>query len=642
MAQTQLSQRLGADTSIFDVDESVRLQMSRFDYSRKHNTTIDIGAFVPFDWFFCYPKDKISVNVRYLMDTLPLVNPPATNYRVLIHFDAIKISALWKGWNSFYTQGRKGQVAAKKVPFLSKDDFDGYSLPCSLSSYLGLPVREFSKKLGFRYFIPNYDSSASQLWEIEKLPYRNYPVNGVSALPFMAYQKIWRFSICKPNLLQDNEVWFPEDLSEEWRLNYLGTNMSKGFFSPQGTFKFDESGSPSVTPVANNVPSVDDNCVDIRQLRYATFPDDYFTSAKPWLVRGDVANGIDLLAISGTDGAFDFTDVFDQFLDASSVASGSTFNAYETLGVARISPSGQIGGNKPYLVNPTSGGGIGVYPAQGSAAIRKIFADAFNKLKFSKQVQFQGTLTANALRNMLAFSVWQERNALTNGNYNEFVKAHFGVNPSQPDYEPYYLGGTSDIVSFSQILQTSASQQDSPMGSNASLGSVNGQQHIFEFQFKDASIVMGTIFVVPEVYYDQGVGRDFTNQVAEDFFMPEFSKTGFEPVLNQEIFAQGTEDDLKLYGYQTRNAYLKARQNLVSGMFALPDTADRLFSSYVQAREFDSLPKLSMQFVSTSPENIRRDMLAYTNYPAFKLQIATDIKLIRALPYMSTPETFGF
>lgn len=633
MAQTQLSQRLGADTSIFDVDESVHLQMSRFDYSRKHNTTIDIGAYVPFDWFFCYPKDKISVNVRYLMDTLPLVNPPATNYRVLIHFDAIKISALWKGWNSFYTQGRKGQVSAKKVPFLSKDDFKGYSLPCSLASYLGLPVREFSKKLGFKYYLPNLNDTDYSFWEVSTLDNRSYPVNGVSALPFMAYQKIWRFGICKPNLLQDNEVWFPEDLSEEWRLNYLGTNMSKGFFSPQGTFKFNEDGSPSVGVVANNVPSVNDNCVDIRQLRYATFPDDYFTSAKPWLVRGnevgsDISVNLDL--------NFD-TNAFSQYL--ASLPTDSDVGAAYPYALASVFgySSSNFPDGTPIVKN--SGEGAGTY----FPAARRSLSDFFGKLMTSF---ISGTgnssFTANQLRNMLAFSVWQERNALTNGNYNEFVKAHFGVNPSQPDYEPYYLGGTSDIISFSQILQTSASQSDSPLGSNASLGSANGQQHIFEFQFKDASIVMGTIFVVPEVYYDQGVGRDFTNQVAEDFFMPEFSKTGFEPILNQELMAQGTEDDLKLYGYQTRNAYLKARQNLVSGMFALPATADKLFSSYVQAREFDSLPKLSLQFVSTCPENIRRDMLSYTNYPAFKLQIATDIKLIRALPYMSTPETFGF
>ncbi|MCZ2856786.1 MAG: major capsid protein, partial [Candidatus Bathyarchaeota archaeon] len=138
------------------------------------------------------------------------------------------------------------------------------------------------------------------------------------------------------------------------------------------------------------------------------------------------------------------------------------------------------------------------------------------------------------------------------------------------------------------------------------------------------------------------VGHEWTDRVPEDIFMPEFVKTGYEPILNQEIMAQGTEADLRLYGYQTRAAYLKARKNLASGMFALPVTIDALFGSYVQAREFNSLPLLSMQFVSTSPENIRRDFLAYTNYPAFKLQIATDIKLVRCLPYNSVPETFGF
>lgn len=613
--QTQLQQRLGADTSIYDVDERVRLKKSVFDYSRKVNTTIDIGTYVPIDWFFAFPQDKITVSIRYLLDTLPLVNVPYTNYRVRVHFNVLKLSSIWKGWNSFISQGRRGEVSVKEIPFLSKDDFKNYRLPSSLASYLGLPVCEYSKKLGFEYYRPNFpaDDTANS---IESLPNRSYPVDGVSALPFMAYQKNWRFDIMPHNLMQDNEVWLPEDLSEEWRLDYLSSNMSKGLFSPQGTFKFNSDGSPVVSPVASNVPTVDDNCVDIRQLRYAVFDTDYFTSAKPWLVRGGSEQGA-ALDVSSIVGNLDFSDAI-------------------TIGIAS-------GSNTVFFDYVNSYIRPGFAQGQTASVAQERLIAAFNKGKIASGATAKANLTANNLRSMLAYSVWQERNALTNGNYNEFIKAHFGDNPKQPDYEPYYLGGTSDIVNFGQVLQTSAGSSDSsPLGTQAGLGSSSGQGHIFTQSFDDYSLVMGCIFITPEVYYEQGVGHEFTDKVPDDWFMPEFAKTGFEPILNQELMAQGTEDDTKLFGYQTRNAYLKARKNLASGMFALPVSADKLFGSYVQAREFSQLPKLSMQFVSTSPENIRRDFLAYTNYPAFKLQFATDVKLIRALPYMSTPETFGF
>lgn len=629
--QTQLQQRLGADTSIYDVDERVHLRKSVFDYSRKVNTTIDIGTYVPIDWFFAFPQDRITVNIRYLLDTLPLVNVPYTNYRVRVHFNVLKLSSIWKGWNSFISQGRRGEVSVKEIPFLSKDDFKNHRLPSSLASYLGLPVCEFSKKLGFKYYLPNFPANDTDN-DIVSLPNRSFPVDGVSALPFMAYQKVWRFDIMPHNLMQDNEVWLPEDLSEEWRLDYLASNMSKGFFSPQGTFKFDSDGDPVVAPIASNVPTVGDNCVDIRQLRYAVFDTDYFTSAKPWLVRGGSEQGA-ALDVSDIVGSVDFDEVFDT-----------------------VSPSEPVNGAALTYISPYDGGsGLqiatinGPVSSNGTANILyrsnqgERYLNAFNKAKISANASAKANLTANNLRSMLAYSVWQERNALTNGNYNEFIKAHFGDNPKQPDYEPYYLGGTSDIVNFGQVLQTSAGSDDSsPLGTQAGLGSSNGQGHIFTQQFDDYSLVMGCIFITPEVYYEQGVGHEFTDKVPDDWFMPEFAKTGFEPILNQELMAQGTEDDTKLFGYQTRNAYLKSRKNLASGMFALPISADRLFGSYVQAREFSQLPKLSMQFVSTSPENIRRDFLAYTNYPAFKLQFATDVKLIRALPYMSTPETFGF
>ncbi|MCZ2856780.1 MAG: major capsid protein, partial [Candidatus Bathyarchaeota archaeon] len=495
---TQLEQRYGADNSIYDVKELAKLDYSSFDFSRKHNTTFDIGQYVPFDWFLTIPGDKISLNVRYLLDTLPLVNPPYTNYRVRVHWNVIKMSALWKGWNSFVSQGRKGEVSVKEIPFFSKDDFEGYRLPSSLASYLGLPVCEYCKTLGFKYYKPNAEEND----EIALIPNRSFPINGVSALPFMAYQKIWRFDVCPQNLLQDNEIWFPEDLSEEWRINYLGTNLKKGIFTPQDTLTPNADGSAYTEDiVAHNVPSVEDNAVDIRQLRYATFDHDYFTTAKPWLVRGNSLPHIDF------ESFINFEDVFSDFYEGP----GSTENW--ALGANLVSDT-----SNPVQIRLTTPQGqpfSSLSSEQKSSVVNALVAQ-YNKAKL-----VSASMTANNLRSMLAFSVWQERNALTNGEYNEFIRAHFDIKPNQPDYQPYYLGGLSDMVSFAQILQTSASQEGSPMGTNASIGSTNGQGHCFTYKSNDFALVMGTIFVTPEVYYEQGVGHEWTDRVPEDIFMPE-------------------------------------------------------------------------------------------------------------------------
>lgn len=610
MAQTQIAKKFGADNSIYDVKEDAKVKLSSFNFSRKTTTTFDIGQIIPIDWFRVFPRDEVTVNIRYLLETLPLAVPPMTNYRVRIHAYSIKNSGCWKGWNSFISRGRKGQVSVKKLPSIRSSVLEGKISPASLAAHLGLPVNcyyTYSDDVASNY--PQYLPSPSPEFGVTNahsnpIPNRHLPVNGVNALPFIFYQKIYRFSFLNPNLLQDNETWFPEDLADEWRLDYLGNNLNENaLFKPES--------STSTPTFESYVPSVNDDCVDVTRLRYAPFENDYFTTAKPWLVRGE-ERGLDT-DISGMVGNLDFSE---------SVTDAVT------------------SGNSPVQLSDPFASGDRYLRVEGLAG------EALSKVLNRGKVNFTGTakstFTANKLRELLAYSVWQERNALTNGSYNEYIKTHFNVSPNSPDYEPYYLGGVSTVVNFAQVLQSSSSTENSPLGTQAGLGQANGSDHLFKFRFKDYGMVMLVMFVTPEIYYNQGVGHEWTDLQAEKWFVPEDANLGYEPILNQEIYPQGTADDEGLFGYQTRDAYLKARQNRVSGQLAIPNSIDRLFGSYVQSREFNVLPKLSLQFVTASPQNIDRSFLAYKNYPAFRLQFATDVKLTRALPYASTPNTFGF
>lgn len=611
MAQTQIAKKFGADNSIYDVKEDARVKLSSFNFSRKTTTTFDIGQIIPIDWFRVFPRDEVSVNIRYLLETLPLAVPPMTNYRVRIHAYSIKNSGCWKGWNSFISRGRKGQVSVKKLPSINM--LEGQIIPSSLASYLGLPVNGYGTDTDdviskAPQYLPSYSSEfgiTQGTVRLHSIPNRHTPVNGVSLLPFLFYQKIYRFSFLNPNLLQDNAIWFPEDLADEWRLDYLGNNVdSHGRFVPESATL------PTTGLVDHYIPSVEDNCVSLTALRYAPFENDYFTTSKPWLVRGE-EKGLET-DISGISAKLDFSESV-----TSSAAPGD--NAVLTSNAS---------GTNYYLKN-SAGNGLPII-------------NSLNRGKVNITGSAKSTLTANKLRELLAYSVWQERNALTNGSYNEYIKAHFNVSPNSPDYEPYYLGGVSTVINFAQVLQNSASTPDSPLGTQAGLGQANGTDHLFKFRFKDYGMVMLIMFVTPEIYYNQGIGHEWTDLQAEKWFVPEDANLGYEPILNQEIFPQHTASDEGLFGYQTREAYLKARQNRVSGQLAIPNSIDRLFGSYVQSREFNALPKLSLQFVTASPINIDRSFLAYKNYPAFRIQFATDVKLTRALPYASTPNTFGF
>ncbi|QCS37474.1 major capsid protein [Tortoise microvirus 107] len=654
MSQTQLSQKLGTNNSIFDVKEEAKVRRSAFDYSRKHNTTIDIGGIYPVDWFRYYPGDNIQVSIRYLLDTLPLAVPPATSYKVRTHWYAVGMSSLYAGWNTFITGGRSGIQLSLPVisaseeyggvwdmdgshdslyrayfPVSSYSDYYSPSTPMSLATYLGVPASAVVRDSTIPQYLPflplNTASGGGVFTQLNSNP----SDIGVLALPFMAYQKIYRHAYLPGNLLQDNKVWFPDNLDTHWRIEYDKSNLRPdGFFVPSGSFPVLPGGV-----VCNYVPSVADNCVNLWQLRYAPFEMDYFTSAKPWLVRGgqetslssdiDISN-LDIIADQPALGIVPLTS------ESVTMSAGTVYNQYDGVNTSTMGISG-TGMNPETLTASRVFYKFGVSPDV-----------LVNRLGVSGSATTQLSLTANTLRNLIAVSVWQERNALTSGNYNAMVRAHWGVKPRQPDYEPVYLGGTSDVVQFSKVLQTSASEGTQVLGQEASIGRVSGGASVFNYRATDYGIIMGVMVISPEVTYSQGIGHEFTDITQDDWFTPEFAQLGYEPVLNREIMVTNSESDSDLFGYTTRFSYLKQRRNFVSGLMAVRPEDDAYFSAFSQSRYFKTLPALSLQFAVMSPQNIRRDFLAFPNYPAFRLQFASDVRLVRALPYQSEPNTFGF
>lgn len=632
MAQTQLDYRLGSNNSIFDLLSNAKISTSSFDYSMKHSTTIDIGGIYPVDAFRVYPRDKIRLSARYILDSLPLVAPTMTNYIVRTYWYYCNMPSLDKGFATALSHGRSGKVV-RSLPAITLynafpldvgDDInDGlptffgianvkrtYGTPSSLCCYLGLPPTHIVKKTvsTFARYAPfasvdNCDTTSFDGTTFPVLPYF-----------FLAYAKIFRFSFMNPNLLYQNKVWWPEDTSDEWRINYDRSNLSAdGFFVSSGSVPAGTSSDPRK---ASFIPQLQDNCVNLWQLRYAPFERDAFTTAKPWLVRGDEV-GLDT-DISGIAASIDFADSVN-----TGIGSGTD--------------------SLPLYVS-TVRGSDSLDTSPSTPSYRSRVLNVLNKAKVNITGSAKSTLTLNNLRALIAYNVIKERNTLTNGSYNAWQKAQWNNNPKQPDYEPYYLGGTSDVLNVGKVLQTSASESGStPLGTQGGVSSVQSKSFVFDFDVPDYGVIIGVMTVIPETVYSQGVSRDFTDLNPDDWFLPGLAKLSYQPVLNQDLFAQGVEaTDKNVFGYQTRFWYLKARSNRVSGLFLLPSDNDLYWSAYSQARHFTSLPALSLDFVTASPINVRRDLLAYPLYPAFILQWASDVDLIRALPYQSEPETFGF
>lgn len=625
----QLPARLGGASKQFQKSDPADVKRSRFDLSRITNLTADAGMIIPFDWFETLPNDSIDLGVDYALETMPTVTNILTPYRVLIHWYYIRNSDLWKGWDNFITKGRAGNVNLRLPQVYVgdiKDPAGGYwssNTPHSLSSFLGVPPHWYQSDREpdlNKAYLPyaHVSDSASPVYD--------YNVGSlcVSALPFMAYQSVVKYNYVPQNLLQNLHALFPEEGDYDWLLPYsISENVVDGVSAPfvsavSGLF-FDSYLEFDPFTVYGIYRDTDSE-VSLTALRYACFDDDVFTTAMPWLQRGDVQTLSSTVDFTGV--SFPVTITYPSRPDTPYRIYGlgpldkiySEYPSTWSSGIVAVNPDGGVDSPVGYALSATAEKG---------------------------QINDIGLgITASQLRELLAMSVWQERNATVNGDYNSMIWIHWRHDPKQQNHYPVFVGGTSDYISFSEVLQTSETSQDSALGEGVGRGTLRGSSNCGRFQCPDYGIMMGIMIIKPMTTYNAGIEYSLSrHDTMESFAFPEFEQLSLQPVESKELYVEG---DNELFGYQVRDYYLKQRTNQNRGLFRLKSTEDIVFSSATQAREFASVPKLSYQFSVMSPANMRRDWLAYPSQPMFKVQVASKVFATRGLSYAARPNDFGF
>lgn len=615
MASTQLAERLGMNNDIYEHDEPIQLGRSSFPLSNKREFHLDAGMIVPIRLIETVPKDVFDISVEYILKSFPLVVAPFTSYKVRTHWYYCKLSDLWRGAQTMLTKGNDGSLSLSvptlnpytQLPSFISGETNNivYDTPQSLASY-------FRFACGHVPLVQAADNGYNEPYAQCCNPSSSYstavsgvsaPYGGVSSLPFMMYQKIYRFAYQIPNLLQDNKIWYPNDLTDGWRINYSKTNISANgcFFVPDGTV-------PTITASNSPAPSasVNDEAVNLLQLRYALFERDRFTSALPWAQRG----------------------------------SAPTITTDSPLVLVKESGSGvdSITIDSAGSVTPSSTSNLEIQDTTNSHSLLEISYQAGQYSAYTST-----KLDLNQFRELIALTVWQERNAMIQaGDYNQFIYAHFRHDPNVDTHEPIYIGGTSDTIYFGDVVQTSETSANSPLGKQAGLAQVQSRGRVGHFVCPDFGYILGVMIISPETSYSQGIQKLWTRTTQEDFYFPEDEGLGLEEILNKEIYPQGTSSDNDLFGYNERNTEYKAAENESVGFFSLPTGVVSDLSAYSQIRHFSSLPSLSHQFVTMSPENMRRDFLTAPSMPAFRVSFATILRGVRPMSYRNTPQTFGF
>lgn len=409
------------------------------------------------------------------------------------------------------------------------------------------------------------------LWDYFGLPVNTTSnLSGISALPFRAVYLIW------------NEWFRDENLQKAVKIQKGDGNevLDSARASDQPFWVF-SSGTTLVAGLA---------CPP-RGKRH-----DYFTSALPWTQKGP---GVDI-SLTG---------------NAPIMASTNTEPAPHTPGiyVARDGASDTRFAAMTWDTGPSNVG-------SGS-----IYADLSNV----------SAITINGLRTAFQMQKFYERLARGGSRYTEVLRSFFGVvSPDARLQRPEFLGSFTKMVMVNPIAQTSATDTTSPQGNLSAYGVTASNFHGFTKSFVEHGYIIGFVCARADLTYQQGVNKMWLRSTVYDFYWPTFAHLGEQAIELREIYAQGTEDDLKVFGYQERYAEYRYKPSQITGKFRSSVTGGNLDVWHL-SQFFSNAPTLNEEFITENPP-IKR-IIAVQDEPEFLLDIGFRYTTVRPMPMFGTP-----
>lgn len=245
--------------------------------------------------------------------------------------------------------------------------------------------------------------------------------------------------------------------------------------------------------------------------------------------------------------------------------------------------------------------------------------------------------TINQLR--LAFQIQKlyEKDARGGTRYIEILKSHFGVtSPDARLQRPEYLGGNRIPINVNQIVQQSQTTDQSPQGTPVGFSLTSDTHSDFTKSFVEHGFVIGLMVVRYDHTYQQGLERFWSRKDRFDFYWPVFANIGEQAVLNKEIYAQGTDIDEEVFGYQEAWADYRYKPNRVAG---------EMRSAYAQsldvwhlADDYSVLPTLSDSWIREDSSNVNRVIaVSEENANQFFADIYIQNRSTRPMPVYSIP-----
>ena len=628
------------------VIENLKADVGKSVMNLSHSVTFPIdvdGAILPICCIETVPSDSFEISVECLLRQLtPLKVPLMTNLRLNTAFYYCDNRLAWKKWDRFMTGGRSGDevydIPRMGNVFRVVEDgfiYDMLDVNTSTGTYF--------KNLNFRSTLHTYFGCSLNHTDNSGTFSSDYSEELPVAFPFFDYQLICRDYYTNidrlPNSSKTSADFYDyDDLNSDWAYSNLfpsdddevrlmdGVNIKSGF----------QSGD-------------DNNLVThgflLDKVRYHNVRDDYFTSSKKAPMRGtaptlSVSNS-SLTLPSGTeikiknnDGVIFYGKSGDDLIKANPLIRGA-----------------DIDGNPNYLIEKGSSKSVEMQlTASQNAGLR---ADISDQKYISGETE--GAITVNGLieadwtaadiRLLSQLTVWQELNMLHDPYYNDFLNAHFdNVRVGESAVEkPQYIGGTSQLISINEILQTSQTSETSPLGNQGATAMSLAQNFVGRYYCNNYGYIIGVAYIIPELLYKPAMPRHFSRRAKEDYYSPEFANLSMQATLNKEIFFSNDNDwNNAPWGYTGAFDELRSIPNRIAGDLLNSNFTD--LQKWVLTRDMsnDNLPAMESTWISLK-DNV--DTTAWqvqevsgVPFPKFMLQCANYIKAVRPMPKIAIPK----
>ncbi len=245
--------------------------------------------------------------------------------------------------------------------------------------------------------------------------------------------------------------------------------------------------------------------------------------------------------------------------------------------------------------------------------------------------------TVNQLRQAFAIQKFYERQARGGSRYIEFLKSHFTVtSPDARLQRSEYLGGHRNPININQVLQTSSTDQTSPQGNTSAFSCTMINEELFTYSSTEHGYILGLACIRTNHTYQQGIEKFWSRKKWTDFYIPEFANLGEMPILNKEIYAQGTTADEEAFAYQEAWADYRYKPNRVSS--AMRSNYQTSLDSWHYADNYSEQPILSSEWIDETEKNVDRTLAVQSSVEdQFISDFYFQTTWVRPMPIYSVP-----